>query len=273
MSIQFNLEKSTEALSFALTKHNVSTIKPCQVHMVMDVSGSFRDEHRAGYTQQLLNRFVPFSMLFDKDKVLDSYAFSSNAKQLPEITAKNYRNYIEKHMPILGVGGCTTDYADAFRLMVNSVQTVTGNQQVTTRVPTQVQKKVVKPATGFFGKLFGKSEVTFETETVMQNVVETVNTVAKSDEKHLFFFVTDGDPDSESQARKTLEKLMQDNIFIVFISINSSPVRFLQTFAKQPYAMYLNYTPSQLRDLQSVSDEVLYGQLLAAPQLTAWMNK
>lgn len=272
MALQFNLEKSTQALSFALAKHAVGQINPCQVHVVMDVSGSFRDEHQAGYTQQLLNRFVPFSMLFDKDQVLDSYAFGSNAKHLPEITASNYSDYIKRHMPIHGVGGCSTDYADAFRLMVTSVQT-TGKHQVTKQVPTQVQKQVVKPATGFFGKLFGKSEVTLETETVMQTVVETVNTTAQSDDKHLFFFVTDGDPDSESQAQKTLEKLMQDNIFIVFISINNRPVRFLETFAKQPYALYLNYTPSQLRDLHNVTDEALYGQLLAAPQLTAWMNK
>lgn len=273
MALQFNLEKSTQALSFALAKHNVGSIIPCQVHVVMDVSGSFRDEHRAGYTQQLLNRFVPFSMLFDKDQILDSYAFGSNAKQLTEITASNYSDYIKKYMPVNGVGGCSTDYADAFRLMVQSVQTVTGKHQVTKQVPTQVQKQVVKPATGFFGKLFGKSEVTLETETVMQTVVETVNTTAQSDDKHLFFFVTDGDPDSESQAQKTLEKLMQDNIFIVFISINNQRVHFLNIFAQQPYAMYLNYTPSQLRDLHNVTDEDLYGQLLAAPQLTAWMNK
>ena len=250
MALQFNLEKSTEALSFALAKHHVGVILPCQVHMVMDVSGSFRDEHRDGYTQQLLNRFVPFSMLFDQDKVLDSYAFGSNAKQLPEITESNYASYISKHMPINGVGGCSTDYADAFRLMVESCQA------------PSVSTQVVRRASGLLGKLFGK------TETVTEQAA-----TSRTQEKHLFFFVTDGDPDSEQEARDVLKQLVQDNIFIVFISINSRPVRFLETFATQPYAMYLNYTPSQLRTLADVSDAELYGQLLAAPQLTTWMGK
>lgn len=263
MALQFNLEKSTQALSFALVKNQVGSILPCQVHMVMDVSGSFRDEHRAGYTQQLLNRFVPFSMLFDKDQVLDSYAFGSNAKHLPEITASNFTNYIEKHMPITGVGGCSTDYADAFRLMVASCQ------EEKSTVSKVVQKMVTQPAAGFFGKLFGKTE----SKMVSEVVTEQAPATGKAADKHLFFFVTDGDPDSEHEAKTVLSQLMQDNIFIVFISINDRPVRFLQTFAKQPYAMYLNYTPAELRNLANVTDEALYDQLLAAPQLVTWMNK
>lgn len=262
MAIQFNLEKSTQALSFELKKHNVGSINPCQVHMVMDVSGSFRDEHRAGYTQQLLNRFVPFSMLFDKDQVLDSYAFGSNAKHLPEITSSNFTNYIEKHMPINGVGGCSTDYADAFRLMIASCQ----EESVVSKV---VQKMVTQPATSFFGKLFGKTE----SKMVSEVVTEQSNTSGKAADKHLFFFITDGDPDSEHEAKTVLLQLMQDNIFIVFISINDRPVRFLQTFAKQPYAMYLNYSPTELRNIANVTDEALYDQLLSAPQLVTWMNK
>lgn len=257
MTIQFNLQKSTEALSFALVKHNVNTIVPCQVHMVMDVSGSFEDEHRAGYTQQLLNRFVPFSMLFDKDKVLDSYAFASRAEQLQEINENNFSNYIKQYVPYQGKFGYSTDYADAFRLMVGSTKGSTTQQ---------VKETVTKAATGFFGKLFGKTTTEVVTKTVAAPT-------SYAQDKHLFFFVTDGAPDSESEARQVLAELMEDNIFIVFISINNSRVSFLEKFAKEPYAMYINYTPRDLRNLANVTDEALYDQLLSAPQLVTWMNK
>lgn len=255
MAIQFNLEKSTQALQFSLEKNNVGKINPCQVHVAMDTSGSFYDEHEAGYTQQLLNRLVPFSMLFDKDKVLDSISFACEAVVLPEITERNYATYIKKHVP--WQRGGTTDYADAFRLMIESTEEST-MQQVT--------KSIIKPATGFLGKLFGKKTV----EEVTENVA--VGT-SYAEDKHLFFFITDGSPNSQSEAQQALSQLMKDNVFIVFISISRSRISFLERFAKEPYAMYLNYTPNQLRTLQDVTDEQLYDQFLAAPQLVAWMNK
>ena len=260
MALQFDLQKSTQALSFALEKHEVAKILPCQVHMVMDVSGSFEDEHRDGYTQQLMNRFVPFSMLFDKDKVLDSYAFGSRAKQLPQITAANYAAYIKKHMPYSnGKLGYSTNYADAFTLMIESCQEG--------HAVTQAVQQGSKKTAGFLGRLFGRSE------PIAEPAPAPVAPVAPSKEKHLFFFVTDGQPDSASEAKTKLDELMQDNVFIVFISVNPRPVSFLETFATAPHTMYLNYTPNQLRSLERVSDEDLYAQLLAAPQLVTWMNK
>lgn len=256
MTIKFNLEKSTQALSFELKKHNVDKIVPCQVHIAMDTSGSFRDEHQAGYTQQLLNRFVPFSMLFDKDKVLDSVSFACNAYELPEITEKNFSNYIQKHVPYQRGGG--TDYAKAFEVMLASTKNTPKTQQVT--------REVTKAASGFLGKLFGKK--------VTETVVDTVATpTSYTEDKHLFFFVTDGEPNSETEAARVLDSLMKDNVFIVFLSISNRPVRFLDRFAKEPYASYINFTPSELRNLENVTDEELYGKLLASPQLVAWMNK
>lgn len=76
MAIVFPLEKATQSLSLELKKRDVDKIIPCQVKLAMDVSGSFEDEHGEGLTQNLLNRLVPFAMLFDKDGVIDSYTFS-----------------------------------------------------------------------------------------------------------------------------------------------------------------------------------------------------
>jgi hypothetical protein len=255
MTIQFNLQKSTQALSFELKKHNVQTINPCQVHVAMDTSGSFIDEHQAGYTQQLLNRLVPFSMLFDKDKVLDSISFACEAHELEQINENNYADYIQRHVPYRRGG--TTNYADAFSLMVASTK---GSKT------QQITQSVTKAATGFFGKLFGKTT----TEVVTKTVAEPSS---YAEDKHLFFFVTDGSPDSESEARQVLSELMEDNIFIVFISINDRRVSFLEKFAKEPYAMYINYTPRDLRGLVNITDEDLYDQFLSASQLVTWMNK
>ena len=94
MAIQFDLNKPKEKLQFVLQKHNVNTIIPCQVHLAFDVSLSFDDEHSSGYTQQLLNRIVPFSLLFDKNQTLDSYVFGSGAQKLDDININNFNTYV-----------------------------------------------------------------------------------------------------------------------------------------------------------------------------------
>lgn len=268
MQFVLPLEKSVEALQLALVKHDVKEIKPCQVHMVMDISGSFIDEHHDGYTQQLMNRFVPFSMLFDKDKILGSFAFGSSARQLEDITERNYADYIAKEMPYRNGG--TTNYADAFRLMLGSIDEKPVQKFVTEH--RLVTKQVAKPQS-FMQKMLGKA-VEYETVEVLEPVqvpVATPPSLVK--EKHLFFFVTDGSPDSEREAETMLSSLIRDEVFIVFISINSRPVNFLTKFARQPYAFYINYTPDELHKLQNVSDEALYDSFLASQHFVNWMNK
>ena len=235
MSIQFNLQKSTETLAFNLQKKNVGTINPCQVTFVHDVSGSFSDEHENGYTQALLNRFVPFANLFDKNKTMESFAFSSRAEQLDDITVKNYENYIRKEVIGCNVYNGGTRYHTAIDLIVDNLK--------------QPKSK------GFFGNVFSKKFVEAE--------------------KYLHFFLTDGESQSESQDFHTINTLLgkEGNHFIVFLSVAPYKLSFLErNYGDHEYTDYHNFTVAQLKNLDSLSDDDLYEMLLSS-QLVKWMNK
>lgn len=246
--ISFDLEKSTEALQFSLEKHSVATILPCQVNFTMDVSGSFDDEHRAGYTQQLLNRFVPFAMLFDKDQTLGSYAFASRCEQLADIGKGNYNDYINKHVRRSSVYNGGTNYVPIFQLLVDDTKAA-------------IQEAAAPKPAGFFSRMFGrKAEAPTETPVV---------------EKHLHIFVTDGEASDEAQAARLLNQLLPENtnIYFLFISISPRPLGFLErTYGSTEYSSYINMTPAQLRDLGNVTDEQLY-DLVLTDSMTAWMNR
>lgn len=106
-----SLDLSKQSLQLNLTKRNVGTIQSLDVSFAMDVSGSFDDEHRAGYTQSFLNRFVPFSLLFDPDKKMGMYVFSSEYENLGDVTEANFDGYIQNAVMKSHVYGYGTKYA------------------------------------------------------------------------------------------------------------------------------------------------------------------
>lgn len=251
MAISLEMTKNVEKLSLELKKRDVQTIIPCQVKMAMDVSGSFDDEHRGGYTQHLLNRFVPFALLFDKDGVIDAYAFSHHSQSLPLIDSDNYANYIRKEVIGCDVYNGGTSFAPVIGQILNDA-----SPKSQERVVQRTEK-----SSGILG-LFGKKKV------VEEKVV--VNTGHK--EKELVFFVTDGESSDPDQSRKLIEQASKDNVFFVFISVGSSDIRlFKQSFENTPYSIYLRFTKAELQQLSQLSDEDLYEKLLK-PSLIAWMN-
>ncbi len=242
--MQFELTKATEALKFELSKREVDSILPCQVKLAFDVSGSFDDEHRNGYTQQLLNRFVPFAMLFDKDKTLDSYVFSNSEERLCDINEHNYSNYVRKEIMQSDSYNGGTNYLPVIKHMIEG--DALGN--------------VKEKAKGFFGKLFGKSQ---------ESVVES----SKSSDKNLIFFVTDGQASDQEETKRFLDYVMPDGKnFIVFISIGSHKFSFFdRNYSDTEYSSYFNLTPRELRNLEDCSDEDMYN-LILTPQLIEWMK-
>lgn len=248
--IAFNLEKSTEVLQLSLIKKQVDEIKPCQVHLEFDVSGSFDYEHRDGHTQKLLNRFVPFAMLFDKDKTLDGYVFASKAEKLEDINEQNYSNYVRDSIMKSSIYNGGTQYCPIFKLMIDE----SGLQGVET------ETKVVAKS-GFFSKLLNL-------KTKVECIVPT-----GEKEKHLHFFITDGEAFDQGKSRRLLENTIKDNVFIVFISIYDEKIGFLESsFGDKEYSSYLNFTHSELHNLENMSDEAMYDMLLNK-NLVSWMNK
>lgn len=250
--MQFELTKATEALKFELNKREVDSILPCQVKLAFDVSYSFEDEHRNGYTQQLLNRFVPFAMLFDKDKTLDSFVFASEEEQLVDVTERNYADYVRKTIMRSNSYGGGTAYLPVLRHMLENDNTA------------NPVAEAAEAVTGLFGRLFGKKK---------EPVVQVGQVSAKSADKNLIFFVTDGEAADQSRAQQYLNATMPDGKnFIVFISIGHRDFNFfVDNYKDTEYSSYFNLTPSELRNLEKMSDADMY-DLILTPQLIEWMK-
>lgn len=251
MALNFQLQKATESLQFELKKRDVETIVPCQVKVAMDVSGSFHDEHTDGYTQDLLNRFVPFAMLFDKDGVIDSYTFASYAGKLPLITKENYSNYIKKEViDCYGYRGGTY-YVPVLRLIDQEASP----QDVV--IEAQPERKA-----SWLGRLTGQKDTPAVEHQVIKGEVE----------KELVFFVTDGESSDTEASLMYLQSMAKKNIFFVFIGVGTSIKLFRDSFANTPSSIYLELSKSEIRDLKNWTDEQIYDKLLQ-PSLITWMNK
>ena len=227
MSLNLNLSKQN--LQLTLEKKNIPSITNMNVEFAMDVSASFADEHRNGYTQQFLNRFVPFALLFDPDKKMGMYAFSSSYEKLKDVSESNYQDYVSSTIRTCSVYNCGTNYSEVIKEMIT---------------PS-------KDKPGVFSSFFKSSETKVSPK--------------------LCFFVTDGEPFDTSKTLNVLKELEGSNTFIVLISISSKPISFLETMQRSQNVTYMNFTPQELKQIQSVSDENLYDRLLD-DELTTWLK-
>ncbi len=91
-----SLEKGKEALKVSLSKKGITTPPAAEIAFLLDVSGSFDHTHKSGVTQQLLERLVPWAMVFDPDQKLDVFTFASEPHHVGEITPATCDNYIVK---------------------------------------------------------------------------------------------------------------------------------------------------------------------------------
>jgi hypothetical protein len=238
-----NLNLSKDNLVLELTKSGVEEIIPCQVSFQLDVSGSFHLEHLNGYTNNLLNRILPFALLFDKDGVLDMFSFSHESVQLEPVTANNHQDYVLKNvMTANNYNGWSTNYLPALAdLFSNGLE------------------KPKEKSKGFLNKLFGKKEQHYEQPVSIG--------------KHLSFFVTDGVPSDGNQVFEYLNSKISEDHFIVFISIGIDEINYLKdNFKSRLNTDYFNMTPQELRDLKNKSDSELY-QMFLSNSLVNWMNK
>lgn len=234
MTIQLEMTKRVESLQLVLEKCNVKQIKPCQVKLAMDVSSSFDDEHRNGYTQLLLDRFVPFSLIFDKDKELDVVSFSNGAKRLESLTEYNYQYYIKNVVMNDSNYGGGTMYMPPMKLLLEG------------KTPTESIK-------GFFSKLF-KSKDTPENK-----------------DRDIIFFITDGEAFDSNEFIGYMDNNVTDSNFVVFVSIGKN-INTFSKYTNKKNTHYFNISIAELRSLRNMTDEQMYN-LIITDKMVEWFNR
>lgn len=234
------LEKGKAALKEVLAKHSITNIPAADVAFALDVSGSFHHAHVDGTTQKLLEKLVPWGMVFDPDQKLDVFTFSdgeSHAVHVGEITPDTCEGYIKEEIinEVDGYNG-GTDYHYVIKAMLENFGWA-------------------PKAKGLFGGLFGKKETT----TPRRSIV---------------LFITDGDNFDPSDTDRILKESQDrgDQVYFLFIGVGTgSSFPFLMKVADD----YANTGLVVIRDLPGFlaqDDETLNDQLIG-DELITWLKQ
>lgn len=238
MSLSLNLEKSAKALVLSLEKAGIITPPALEVGFGLDVSKSFEDEHRAGITDRLLTRLVPWGLAFDPDRKLDVFTFSDGANNVQDVgpvDEHNFMGFVPSRVvgKVIGWNG-GTDYS----YLVEKVLAHFG----------WMGEVIVKKA-GFLGRLFGQKDIVSGGEK----------------KRSLLIVATDGDNYDKERTRKVLREseARGDKVYILFIGISNQGESF--SFLEQIRRDFSNVGFVKITDLRKfldLNDDELNAELL-----------
>lgn len=251
MRITLNLPQAQAALIRSLNLGGITTPPVVDVAVVLDVSGSFEDEHRAGVTNDLLTRLVPWGVTFDRDRQLDLITFSSGARSaypVGAVTADNYPGYIAREVigRVPGWGGAT-DYSYPIERALQQFGWLASPDE--------------SPAGGLFGRLFGRASAPSAAPRAARR-------------SSLVIFITDGDNHDKPRTRQVLRdsQARGDGVYFLFLGVSNQGSRF--PFLEAIGDEFDNTGFVAIRNLRAFvqqTDEELNGQLLG-PELLRWLG-
>src|SRR5574343_447161 len=94
MSDLINLTKD---VGIVLEKRKIDIIQ-CQVALNIDVSGSMTSIFNSSNINDIFSKLFAVAWVFDDNKQLESWAFSTRSYELPAVTEKNVDNYVKKNI-------------------------------------------------------------------------------------------------------------------------------------------------------------------------------
>ncbi|MEY4765505.1 MAG: hypothetical protein RI907_2178 [Pseudomonadota bacterium] len=242
MALTLNLEKSAATLKLCLEKAGVTKLPELELAFILDVSGSFEDEHRKGITNDLLTRLVPWGLTFDPDRKLDVITFSDgehSVQAVGAVNADNYSGFVAREIidQVKGWNG-GTDYSYALEQALRDFGWMAGKQP------------------GLFGRLMGrKAEV-------------------RERKRSLVIMVTDGDNFDKDRTMSVLRSSEQrgDAIYFLFLGVSNQGSKF--PFLEKIGDAFNNTGYVGIKNLRSFvqkSDEELNDSLLTG-ELKNWLK-
>ncbi|MEJ8856674.1 VWA domain-containing protein [Variovorax robiniae] len=245
MALTLNLQKSTTSLTLSLQKVGIHKMPVLDMGVVLDVSGSFSDEHADGTTTDLLTRLAPWGLSFDPDKKIDVFTFSNSAASahlVGSLTEANYQGYVRNNIIEKVPGWCgATDYSYVLELALKEFGWVDG-----------AAKKA-----GMFGRMFGKKDEP-----------------PKQKKRSLIIFITDGDNNDKDRTRKILREseARKDEVYFLFLGVanGGGAFHFLNSIGDE----FGNTGYREIADVRKfvrMSDEEI-NALLLDDELVGWLK-
>lgn len=249
--LSLDLNKSAASLRLDLQKAGIASPPPVDVGFDLDVSGSFDDEHRDGLTNDLLERLVPWGMVFDPDQQLDVFTFSNgerHAHHVGPVTPGTVTDFVRREIinKVPGYNG-GTDYAPVLRKNLEHFGWLSAS------APAK--------SGGLFGKMFGGGSSGSAPSTATKR-------------KSLIMFITDGDNSDKPETDRILREMQErgDQVYIMFIAVSNQGGNF--PFLQKVADAYDNTGLEIIRDVKAWvrQDDEAINRALITDELIAWLN-
>lgn len=245
-------EAASTALRLNLQKAGIARPPVLDMAFVLDVSGSFRDEHEDGVTTDLLTRLVPWGMTFDPDRQLDVVTFSNgpgSVHGVGAVTLANYEDYVRRHIVGRVPGWCGgTDYSYAIEHVLVQFGWLAAPPA---------------PAPDLLAKLFGGG--------AKARAPAPVATPRRS----LVIFVTDGENTDFQRTVDVLAASQQrgDGVYFLFLGVSNQPGTF--GFIEQLGERFGNVGFVAIHDLARfvAMDDDGINQALIGQELLDWLRR
>ena len=205
-----------------------------KVVVVLDYSGSMYSLYSDGTVQNTINKLVPLGLTFDDNGSIDVYLFQNNYRKMPDLNLSNYEYYISNIVKTSGYEMGGTSYAPVLKAIIEG----------------DVQYKG-----GFLG-FGGHREVT--------------NALVDDGDPTFILFITDGENADKTASDAIIRRSSEMNVFIQFIGIGEERFTYLRQLDDMSGRKRDNTGFSAMRDLNNVSDEKLYNNVLE--QFSQWLR-
>lgn len=239
-----NLIDLSKKVDIVLAKRNLTNVK-AQVGVAMDISGSMQPLYNNGTVQLTMDRLLAVACKFDDNQTLDAWTFSNGYDAIAPITPDLFSTYVKQHIldnrKVTKWGG--TNYAPVIQAAIEHYGFATPSTPTT--------------GGGFFG-MFKKPA---------QPTPIAIPSQAQSLPAFLIM-VTDGENSDVQAARRVLETAAKHDIYVEFVGIGNTNFRFIEEVADA----YPNVGFVAIRDLESMSDEILYDSLVNA-EFADWIKQ
>lgn len=225
-----NLIDLTKKVSIILEKKQLNNIK-AQVGFAIDISGSMQGLYNNGTVQEAVNRVQAVAVKFDDNETLDMWTFNERSQALEGATPSLFGTYVQKHI----IGDSKVDKWGG-----------TNYAPVLENIMEHYFSAPAKPASGFFGGLFGKTAPAAPAATTVDLPVFVV-------------VLTDGDNDDRDATRRLVKEAQNKNIYFQFVGIGRGTTF---SFIRELGDEFGNVGFVAIPDLERTSDDDLYNGLL-----------
>lgn len=243
-----------------------------RVVLVLDASGSMRNQYNGGRVQLVVDRMTTVALNFDDNGELEVWGYASGHAKLPVITLENLDTYVREVMagraPVVTPAPTPAPAPKPKKGWLGRLgDLISGgdDSSAASTTPQPVRGQWGRWGDGILPGLSYDNNEPPVMKAILEDSKSTPNTPT------LVIFVTDGGIDKGESIKKVLVEASRFPIFWQFVGIGGSSYGVLEDFDTMEGRYVDNANFFALDDIESISVKELYSRLLG--EFPSWLEK